>query len=846
MTFQQKYAGNAEMQEVIRRADAALEGSRINDETLRNVIYETVYGYQNTIAKDFNLPMDLAYERLSKLNDIEFTEVPNAAGVFWGQYDGNPLEKPSQIQVKTFYEGDYAGIMSVVSHELCHNFSYQYSLDPATGKYTNENELSAYRMTDEDMTEYSSARIQQFLGYKLQTKYFNAEDVNGMKGTMYSHSYGYYSTCAYGGMIAATYGEEMFKAKYANGPVYTLGILNVDGVDNALEAIDKQGPKIDLAQHANVTGEFVSSAFLRCHDNFATYLNITSEMVDYSSSISIDGNSRTPLVFTVANSRELAEFASQYMPDKKERSPKEDTNFLITINGLRMMHVDFTEENLRNMSWKEIHRDENNSVDLEVQYGGSIYCFSGGRDINTGLLYMSDAVELMESHAAKMSLQDRVEVLNSKYQEPTAYDFNKLSLRDFSALASYSNYNSLYTIPPPRSEEILTLFNLCDRRQEFVFYEDHKMIDTFRDFVDAEGNNIMYLAAVNPDRKDIVLAAFSQLPQEEKDAMLQSPNNFGYSASRIMLDKMIHGDKTVNLTKLEHYGYQLSEDDINYMNSSTVYPNGNKVPNLILASRHASVEDIYFLIDSGIDPNVKTPIGETIISNLASRSDADLDLPDVMPLYEFLHQRGVNPDIENNIGMTPLMSAISEENIRQVTALVKSMKSDVDYVNQYGQSPISILVQQMSEYPDYAKSSELQNLTGIMQTLHKEGANFNAVLQDREGRQYTALNELIDEYASPIFVRQMLKNGADISAHAEGEKSVYDRLLDGDTRALMKLAQAGVSYESLKIPEGTFSDEMIRRTEECDVDFDLEKIVSAQIASIEKDETKDVGFELGD
>ncbi|KAL8999176.1 MAG: hypothetical protein Q9169_001955 [Polycauliona sp. 2 TL-2023] len=133
---------------------------------------------------------------------------------------------------------------------------------------------------------------------------------------------------------------------------------------------------------------------------------------------------------------------------------------------------------------------------------------------------------------------------------------------------------------------------------------------------------------------------------------------------------------------------------------------------LFLAVSDGHIAAAEFLLQHGANVNARDKDGSTPI-HAVKYSNVDVDAEDQESLIRLLIDYGADPNIPDEIGETPLFSAIRYQNINAIRILTSKNDGALDVCSQYGRTPLLVAIDSGSEE--------------VLRELLRQGANPSVV-----------------------------------------------------------------------------------------------------------------------
>lgn len=196
--------------------------------------------------------------------------------------------------------------------------------------------------------------------------------------------------------------------------------------------------------------------------------------------------------------------------------------------------------------------------------------------------------------------------------------------------------------------------------------------------VNSTGDNCITLSAKNK-REDVL-----EILIESKKFELKRINNDDKDLLNYVLEnelvnifeKYKHVFKLFDLTRYKYvYGKNLAYIKM-FINLGLELPNDV----LVVEAKNGDIDKIKFLIEAGINPDLKDICGITALMQVSDNGRINV--------FEMLIQVGAKLDLQSNLGLTALMFASCSGRIREVESLIKAGAS-LDLKDGYGRTALT-------------------------------------------------------------------------------------------------------------------------------------------------------------
>lgn len=229
--------------------------------------------------------------------------------------------------------------------------------------------------------------------------------------------------------------------------------------------------------------------------------------------------------------------------------------------------------------------------------------------------------------------------------------------------------------------------------------------------------------------------------------------------------------EAVNMNQKESIRILSNADaDINTVDDSGVTP-------ILLSATESDLETVNFLIEIGADILAKDNAGNNIAHFLAKRTEPD---PSITNAFK---EKGIDFNQENNDGITPLVSAINNNNKLVVEDLIKVGKSNLNQANKEGKTPCII-----------AASCNVS----ILKTLVDNGA----ILEKKDNKNRT----LIYEATSPEIINYLQQNNVKTSiVDKDGITPLVEHIIRNRDDVVIQMINNGVSLDDKNPKDGSMA-----------------------------------------
>jgi len=860
--FNAKYAKNpeteekiAEMQAIINNTNEVLSPYFLDDKNIkdREIIYNTVYGYKLAIADKYDFSMDEVYRNISHLKEIVIKsekelvhdDKANVFGYFSvkgelleGDYNFNTNKQcfstisiidESNIEDSTYSE--------TLTHELVHLFSQQY-IENDNGdvdkigrcgleidkhnKYLNE--VITEKITVDILKKINHEIIDISINVKLDNIHLNHVNIP-------LNSTAYFGIAQTGNVFDAIFKEDIYTEMFEHTDNFTNRLNTLyDNKNNYSESISlllEDSFNNMYGQNCTKLYKELSNTIFQVVDNdnlnIADYVNMMNSVNAQHKCELLLNNNQIDIFHALSESKEIEHFYKifnkNFNPDtalEKEINPftrsKDCTNFLIVMQSLKTNGIEYDIDNLENLTWKSIDRNNDNIV-LMYKYDDENHYVLAKKDLNTGLIANLKNCELRDAQAYK-----KPSILQSfKNKESnliSEYDFDFIS--QFSKISDYSE--SIINIS--NSPETIVIHSVATG--DINSFEANVGDMKLSKIVDSNNNNLLHILSRTENESDCfeLLKKMKDLDVLDVKFMLKMKNY-----KETPEEKAIENNNYAFVNALCRTGFDIKNADkyngkevllITKSDSTTSFAQKiESVPLIHYLQRTERYAAITEFIKSGYNPETKDNNGDTILHAIMKKEP--LLFSDKKDIINALIQKNINTDIENKEQLTPLMlSCVSNQpSYMDVKYLCDGLRANPDYKNSENRTAVHYLLNKSIKCENDVES-ECFDLT--LDELIKNKANINILGKsfNNEGEKITPIqissgadyfNETDNiKKISYNNIATLINNGADINQSFGNIPSALEMAhLTRDVDMFKTFINCGISIDKLGVDNSNLS-----------------------------------------
>ena len=198
---------------------------------------------------------------------------------------------------------------------------------------------------------------------------------------------------------------------------------------------------------------------------------------------------------------------------------------------------------------------------------------------------------------------------------------------------------------------------------------------------DSNGDSPLHIALKKGHNEKVYLFVKAIFNNEQQDSLLNAKNNDRLSPLKqqenntnifeiLLNDNMINNDISL-FKKLADYIYT-NKINVNTFNTSKLFH---------LAIKTKQIDIITYLLDKGLDPNIQDDRGNTPL-HIATREES-------LEFISILINNGADPDIKDNQGNSPLHEATLQGNTSSISFLINN-RADPNIQDIQGSTPLHI------------------------------------------------------------------------------------------------------------------------------------------------------------
>ena len=828
--FEETYKNNQDMKAVILDTNNVMSSYFLEENNYRDreILYETIYGFKQVLADEYSLSMDNIYKNVAHLDSINLIKKdklnPSENDSTLGYFDcsgnvKNSSYRCSVIAVMEDNHKNFSEYKETLTHELVHLFSQRYT-ENELGEVSQFGDCGLeqgyhYRYVNEIMTQKISMEILDELKYDVKERKLAVDLKNNYVDTVgiVSHGMGYSSISPAGQVYHELYSNTIYSEMFDHTNDFTNELEYLYGKDKpksticlntALNESFNNGKASDYIELYRQLSDAIFTKVDVKNIEFAEYLNILGNInSEYGCALAI-GDANMKALDALCTSKEIEHFYQNFNPKfnpetdlEKEINPitrsKNCTDFLIIINALKDMNLEYETEKLEDLTYKQIVRDGNN-ISLSYTYDDTLYLVSCKKDLNTGLISIEQNDEILdEKNIIKPSIFKKL--LSKETELTSEYDFEFIS-----KMSKISDYSDVI-VNTTQSPEKVMIHAMATSNNDAV-HNSIKNVD-ISNILDSKGNNLLHILSSNQStyKTKTIINEMCNLDIKGTNAIFNAENNKGKTPIDIALFsgnlKMIDNGCLDGLT----------------INNAQIYDGTtvNKQPLLHHLHNSCNYGAFEQFIKGNADIDVKDNGGNTIVHLVAKNDDL---LFDKIGTINALIKRNANPDVENKNHLTPLMEVCKTDGLSSydVKYLCDGLNANPNYKNSENRTAIHYLMHASIQTQDKSHVLTLEELITSGADVNMPGKAFRYTdelvtpLQIATGAEYlnSPHKNITLDYDN---ITTLVKNGANINrclgddipsplemAHYKNDVDMLKSFIDG-----------GVKMEELHIDSGNLS-----------------------------------------